>query len=361
MSTFPVSDVRLSRERLAPIALAAALRAQPGGALEACAANTPNLVVTSGGTEHPFIAAAGAAFASHYPLTLSPDDVWLCLAQGFALHLNQHAEALRDRVVKHAGKAKITVRRDEFVKGSPDNDWPGCFAEFSRAIAAHTGKLRDLVVADFSTTGPVERAASDIVLMSATRSYFDYELTTLCGIPSITLLGTEEDYRSIRRRVAAFAEFELGWWTAALNPVLDALIAASRGVADTTFWRSFYKRNDGSGGPYVTGWINTLFPYVDALIYADGKLGRELKKNPFVENWAKDMNNPFGGGPKTSDFTASLSVAPFDWNYLGEKLPMELLAGFVGVSQDVQSLALRPAIGWAVRGAGQVQLGQGRS
>jgi hypothetical protein len=39
------------------------------------------------------------------------------------------------------------------------HDWQGCFAEWSDAIAAHIGRKRDLVVASFSTTGPIERAA----------------------------------------------------------------------------------------------------------------------------------------------------------------------------------------------------------
>ena len=45
-----------------------------------------------------------------------------------------------------------------------------------------------------------------------------------------------------------------------------------------------------------------------------------------------------------------MSQAPFTWDYLDTELPMELLGGFVGVSQG-EDLAVRPAIGWAVQDA----------
>ncbi len=52
------------------------------------------------------------------------------------------------------------------------------------------GYRRLVFVCDFSTTGPIERAASEIVLMDAMQSYFDYVLQWICGTPEVTLLGS---------------------------------------------------------------------------------------------------------------------------------------------------------------------------
>src|SRR6185437_10997861 len=127
MITFPVADVARAEKRLRPCTLEASLAARSLRSFEAAACNQPHLVQVGG--LHGFVATAHVAFDRHHPLVLSPDDVWLCLAQGLATHIGEHAEALRSRLVRHEGKVKLTVRRDGFVKGSPSNDWPGMFAE----------------------------------------------------------------------------------------------------------------------------------------------------------------------------------------------------------------------------------------
>ena len=288
-----------------------------------------------------FIAALDQAFNRHYPLVLSPDDVWITIAQGFAHHVNLHAEALRARFVRHDGKVKLSVRRDDFRKNDPANPWPEVFGAFSDQIAAHLGKKRDLVVADFSTTTPTARAVSEIALMDAVQAYFDYEFMTLCGIPRVTLLGTVEDWKRVRTRAENLAEFELGWWVKALRPVLDEFVRAASGQVDAEFWRSIYKLKGASGGPYVTGWCNALFPYVRAY-------GGKLVKNESAMTWREGITSPFGGGPTPAYVPNGLSVAPFVWNYLGRELAMEFVGGFVGLTQ-AEDLSVRPCLGWAVR------------
>ncbi|HRI67350.1 MAG TPA: DUF4419 domain-containing protein, partial [Polyangium sp.] len=288
--------------------------------------------------QHGLLQTVRTAFDQHYPLVLTPDAVWLCIAQGFAAHVNANAERLRGKFVRHQGQAEIRIRRDDFVEGSPENPWPEVFQSFSDQIAAHIGRQRDLVVCDFSTTGPCERAASEIVLMEAMQKYFKYVVVTMCGIPAITLEGTVDDYRSIRRRVQALGEYELTWWVDALLPIVDQFIAAAEGRIERSFWQSIYNLQNESGGPFVTGWINAFFPYYRP----------EPDQDLAVNNWFRG-----GSGLVEGHVPTGISVVPFVWEHLGSHLPMELLAGFVGMAQDEGTLALRPAIGWAARKAVQ--------
>ncbi len=336
MITFQVSDVVQAETPLEATTVHATLVERLKLPIEACAANLPLLVNSY--NLHGLVAAAHLAFMDHRPLVLSPDDVWLCIAQGFAIHVDQNAEALRRRLVSHEGQAKIVVIRNNFRRGAPDNDWQGCFREFSEEIGAYLGDTHSLIVADFSTTGPIERAASEIVLMAAMRNYFDYVLVTRCGIPSITLVGTEDDWRSIRRRAEALADFDLGWWLRMLLPLLDQFISAAEGRADREFWRSFYKWNDSSGGPFVSGWINLFFPYLEDQARDGSSL---LIRNDCVAGLVHE-------GICTDKFPAGMSAAPFVWEYFGTPIPMKLFGGFAGVPQDPRSMALRPTIGWAV-------------
>jgi hypothetical protein len=98
-----------------------------------------------------------------------------------------------------------------------------------------------------------------------------------------------------------------------------------------------YKQDDESGGPYVTGWINVLFPYLDG----------GTRRGGIVRNDAA-FNAAGGHGPTLAAFPCGLSRVPLAWDYLGTILPMILQAGFVGISQDRQTRAVRPAIGWAI-------------
>ena len=129
-----------------------------------------------------FLYAVHMAYDYHRPLILSPDDVWLATTQALASVINARAEELRTRFVKHEGKALIRVRRDEFIKGDPDNDWPGCFREFSESIAEYVGDFQKTMVAGFTTTTMTTKAVSQIVLMDALKSYFNYEVMTRCGM-----------------------------------------------------------------------------------------------------------------------------------------------------------------------------------
>ena len=216
---------------------------------------------------HPLVQMAFNASYEHRPIVLSPDAIWFCLAQGLAHHVNRNVARLRNRFVNHHDKVKLVVRRPDFALGQA-NPWPEAFAAFSEQLALHLGTLRDLVVADFSTTGPVERAASEMVLTDPFQGYFEYafeyELMIDCGIPAITLRGTPADWRSVRQRAQMFSDLdpELEPWTRALLPVLDRIVRTAEGHDDAAFWQSFFHYNSGSMGSELTGWIHVLFPYL---------------------------------------------------------------------------------------------------
>jgi hypothetical protein len=90
-----------------------------GTSIESCDSYHVEVVEQPG--FHSLIAAASLAYQHHFPLVLSPDVLWLTLAQGLANHVNNYAEQMRSRLVPHEGKKLIQVRRDDFVKGSPEN------------------------------------------------------------------------------------------------------------------------------------------------------------------------------------------------------------------------------------------------
>jgi hypothetical protein len=350
-TTFAVSDVTPATEPLAEQPYHQAVTEFLGSSVESCSRYYGTLV--SRVRSHPLIATLHTAFRSHHPVVISPDTIWLTICQGLAHHVNANAEVLRPRLVKHQGKFELAVERNDFIKGSPENPWPDVFAELSAAVRGHIGDDLGLIVSDFSTTGPVERAASEVVLLDTMQAFFSYEFFTMCGIPSVTLEGTAEDWRRIASRVREFTRFDLGWWVESLQPIVEQFVAAAEGNVDRQFWESIYKWQGpkGSGSPWVSGWILKLFPYLDnpeakcARLFGRASAEPPLQRNPWLSA------PPSEDGPGRDDFPSLPAKAPFRWHYYGTTYEMEFVAGLMGIAQDPSTLCLRPEIAWAVRAA----------
>ena len=298
-----------------------------------------------GSKTNNFVDTVSCAFKCHYNLALTPDDIWITLAQGFANHINANAEKFRDRFVSFDGKQTLKVERNGFIKGDPNNDWQGVFAEFSDKISNYVGKNRDLIVSDFSTTSPIERAVSEIVLMDTMKEYFTYKVRTMCGIPEIILFGETKDWESIKQRFDVFREFELDWWVDSVDIILDQFIAASKGDINVKFWESIYKWEGGSGSEYVNGWICSLFPYANNINgYSQNKI--------FTSN-GNQIKTIFDTAPKflsmtDDEFPNGISKVPFIWEYFNEEIRMTFEAGFIGVAYDDENACVRPSLGWAI-------------
>ncbi len=343
-TTFLVSPVAPTTEPLPVVPYHEAVTEFLGGKVESCSQYHGQLVANV--RLHPLIQALHWAFADHRPICLSPDMIWLTITQGLALHINENAEQLRHHFVKHEGKETIVVRRDDLVKGSPENPLPEVFNEFSSVIKEYIGETHRLIVADFSTTGPVERAASEIVLMDAMKAYFAYVVSSRCGIPSITLEGTVDDWLSINQRVNEFRRFGLDWWIDALEPLLNQFVSAASGRIDQSFWDSIYKWHGGEGsgsGPFVTGWVLNLFPYLNPVAYDAPEPGSAFCRNRWINRQPSKVDGP--GMDRIPHLPAK---APFTWDYFDTPYAMEFIGGLMGVKQDTQTLCLRPEIGWAV-------------
>lgn len=361
--TFDVSRVEVAREPLQEVPYREVVEKIAAARIESCPSRLHTKLVPC--AYHGFVRCVEAAFNDHRPLSLSPDHIWLLICQGLAMHINANAKSLRQRLVPFEGKQKITVRRDDFTKGAMENPWEEVLPVFADQLRAYLGSITEVFIPGFTTTSIVEATACHITLMDAVQSYFDYEFITSCGIPRITLEGTPEDWQAIRQRAGHLAQFDCEWWTKHLLPVLDQFAATAKGQVDQPWWQSFFKQNDNSGGPYITGHIINLFPYVVStqVSYSGSRneqktINRTMTRNPLLGKQPpmteRELQRNMVG--LTSDTLPSgLSKAPFVWKHLDERLDMEFVSGFVGIRQDEHTLTIRPEIGWAVKANNSLQ------
>ncbi len=328
---------------------------------------------------HPLIDAVHLAFSQHRPLTLTPDSIWLTIAQGFAHHISEHAEELRSRLVRHAGQREL----EEKVEGISLEHFEKAIAGFSSQIReASDPVLHETLICDFSTTTPDVRTASEVVLMDCYASYFTYAMRCVCGIPKVTLAGTVEDWRRMRARVEVLATFELEWWVKRLRPILDQLIATAEGKPDVAFWQAIYKPRETYGAEMVTGWIADLFPYLGepAARERNLPLPTPQRRPPICDSgrhrsrifehertgWAMPgdegvSTRGFHPGAKfgvaSRSFPSGLSSVPIKLTFSKDpkmETQLDLVAGFLGVAQDSE-LSLTPVISWAVAEKAPVQ------
>jgi len=283
---------------------------------------------------HSFFGGMYRAYADHRPFVLSPDMIWLLISQGFAQHIHANSEALRHYFVDFSGKETLIVETNEITLDNPNSPWEKIFPEFTKQVAAYTGsEFINVLTADFTTTTPVEKMASEITIMETMKPYFDYTITTLCGIPEITLQGTTEDWQKILEKTKQLEKYDLQWWTNALEPILEEFIKASKGEINKEFWRNMFKvhsQKEYGKLAIIDGWIVRFFPY-------DNKQQRNNLKELEYES-GRNLPN---------------EIVKVDLKYInlatGETTPLELWAGFFGVEQNKENFALTPKIGWMIR------------
>jgi len=331
-------------------------------AVEAMSKPPERAVFANFKTENMLAKAVHIAFYKHYPIRLSPDAIWIAIVQGLAQHVSANPEGLRHHFVKHEGKEKITISRPEFVKGSPDNDWPGVFPEFAQKIAEHVGQaVCKTIENNFSTTTPTDMIVSHIALMDTMKNYFEYEMSCGCGIPAIELLGTLEDWKAVRAKPEQLRRFDLEWWTCELLPVLDHFVLAAQGIPDIKFWKSVCNLSgaSGFGRTPLTGWVQVFFPYNTEGRKNERLLGQWRKSydNGVVDDYREgsgykpgDPGYGCGYGMQLDTIPSSISQAPFKYvdAGTGETYDMSFDGGLVAIVQDPVSLALEPITGWAV-------------
>lgn len=281
------------------------------------------------------------AYAEHRPLVLSPDMMWVLISQGFARYVNAHSEQMRHQLVSHDGKMDLVVQSEKDLL-SEDADWEKLMSDFTAQINDNTkGDIAQTITADFSTTGTTERITSQITLMETMKSYFDYVVHYIgCGIPTITLTGTPQDWQKVVEKTQQLEKYGVGDWIQNLIPILTEFVKASEGKPNQAFWQKMVKKQrvDKLGGgrcipsqpTELDGWILKFFPDENGLTLDQVQHTHKMPSERVYVDFKYQIINPADG------------------TVLSET-PLQLVAGFIGADVDLKTGAMKPKMGWIVR------------
>lgn len=279
-----------------------------------------------------------ASFAEHVPFSISPDMVWYLILHEVAVHIRLNQDQYRGFFTTSDQKGTILVRDDSLRYGG-DNQW-------GRSINLVRDPLRavipqatmDLCLLKFSTSTFESETALLVLFLDMVSNYYGLMWQTMCGIPAIRVEGTAADWQLIVNQAEQLQkEFSgLHPYFADLLPVLKEMAGTVAGAEpDPEFWKSIYKYEGGSGGPYINGWITAFYAHT---MTPSGFVPRESF------DWRQSAKRPFGGFT-ASDFPTHLTVVPFKWDYFGRVINMAFMAGVMGVEYDGH---LNPRLGYGV-------------
>ena len=304
--------------------------------------------------DNAFIKAAIIAFSEHLPLRLKPDHVMELLVSGFNVWLNDFGGASKLQERGLVGERQHI--RADFLPGAWDAAVDRLGVQLAQSIS-HP-ELRAVLLACFSTTTPEMHRAHTLTVASAYKKFVDIRFNTACGIPSVTLEGTREDWASLKlvcNTLTAASDGELARWTETANAALDVMIAAFDGKDTAESWCNFVNHYENCVFSGCSGWINAFFPYV-----CDDE--RKLRPNPAV--WSEGasfalMNSPGGsrwGGDNAIEeefvhygwFLSSFVRDEYPWNDLGTERRVVVTAGLVDAIQWQADAALEPFLSFQI-------------
>ena len=284
------------------------------------------------------------AYKNHYPITISPDMLWILFLQGYSKFMDKYAETFRSSYVNFKEQKTISVERfGIFPKEASKEIWQGIINDFTKGIKEHIGEeVISNLESNFSTTNPVSLTTSQLSIMSAMKHYFQYSLGMGgCGISSITLEGSLDDWKKMKEKFEFFSkkDYALVWWTKHLIPIIDKII----------YTKSYYKQNNIVNDEIKNFWKDMIRVKIGKDYDPDIINGWIIK---FIPNYSEQFPKLYDE-LKEEDIPDQIISCPLNLiviNLDGTKTEYNcsLFSGFYGMDQDETTYNVKPIIGYAV-------------
>lgn len=212
-----------------------------------------------------FITTGLQAYNFHKRLVLTPDTVWICITNIVANVINRNPEKFRNLFVNHSEKEELNVYgMGSFYTANYEDLINKMSEEINKRVKNDT---REWFECNFSTSTNITKTVSKLMLMGAMQNYFEYKMTTMCGIPEVILKGTLNDWELIVKKIKVIKSWNdiyLDKWVDVLTFVLTQFVNSYIGKIDKDFWNRISQAGPReSGTDYIQGWILAFCPFSD--------------------------------------------------------------------------------------------------
>ncbi|KAK3945684.1 hypothetical protein QBC46DRAFT_430346 [Diplogelasinospora grovesii] len=215
-----------------------------------------------------FIRGAIQAWSEHLHLTLQPEQVWLAILTQLAFYLRCHSnDTAVTKVYDYHAQPQVEIQE---------------YPDWYLVMAAFYGGVTDRCKADWvydwlkphftTTTDDHVLAAHVIMLGLEPATVYILNKPMLCGLPSVTLDGTQADWELLLSKLDRLAEFgsEPALYGTRLKPILNRFVRGFQepdGTSTKDFWNRIVLASTttscgagagagaGAGVNALSGWI----------------------------------------------------------------------------------------------------------
>ena len=290
-----------------------------------------------------FVDVATKAYNQHHHLVWRPDDVWLAIITQFSLYVIGNSEELRSRFVDFNGTRELSIETVGTLFTVDFGNLAKRMVDEQIVKNIKDPTIAEWLIPKFSTTTENDRIVASINIMATLQNYFRYRFQLLCGLPSITLLGTANDWRLLRSKVDRLLEFDnedglmKKWWDL-LSVVLDEFVKTKCGIDNMDFWDRICHYYGGFSGPtYLSGWITTF-----AVFNSKGK----WQGNHVVRQWWTVDITTRWPAIDTADIPSGTASVPVLINDNGKEYNGTMIAGHFAF--DGNGSTIQPRSDWCL-------------
>ena len=232
------------------------------------------------------------AYANHLAIKLRPDDFWIIILTQFGLHVNKNSEIYKKTFANKDdpnSKTTITVKLQGIlgnISQSNIKDFTNEIMKSLERLVPDNGVIKNFQC-NFSTSTIDTILTSRIALMYMVEKYYEFKMILSCGIPSVELAGTEDDWKNLIRKIevlATIADKSIQEWVKNLIKLSTTITNSYKNPTQyVDFWKDFFFNSTcGSGSQTcAAGWVLQLFLYDQELDRV--KLGKTYFWNDLPE------------------------------------------------------------------------------
>ena len=258
-----------------------------------------------------------------------PEDILLCITRICSDYVNEVPELCRKLFVEHEGKKTLSVNIDEIPPVDGKDKWDSVIEKWNDLVKSTVkdDSFMKNMTCDFSTSTYVDKICSMIQIMDTTKSYLAFECRAMCGIPSVKLYGSYEDWVQLKVQCENLSNFfgdeVKEYLDSKIIPILDNLIETRRADPDPEWWGHIANKDTiyGSGISFKwNGWATHLFPSVNL--------------DPFFDRKEEEKQKVIIGFFNLSGISSGVTDVPVTFKNNGTDLNFKICSGFQGVHQN---------------------------